>query len=72
MSKGQKNNFNFMKSKQISGNQDILLTIALRRIKAKRATVFPLKEYLMAFLLHLNEDFDDDLLLDSLDILDCL
>ena len=41
-------------------------------LKTKRARVFPLKERYMTFLLHLNEDFDDDLLLDSLGTLDCL
>ena len=42
------------------------------RVKIKRVKVFPLKDQYMTFLLHLNEDFDDDLLLDSLDVLDCL
>ena len=37
-----------------------------------KRSVFLLKERYMSFLLHLNEDFDDDLLLDSLDVLDCL
>ena len=34
--------------------------------------VFRLKEIYILFLLHLNGDFDDDLLLDALDVLDKL
>ena len=41
-------------------------------IAFKRTSVFLLRERYMSFLLHLNEDFDDDLLLDSLGVLDCL
>ena len=43
-----------------------------KMIHIKRTSVFLLKERYMSFLLHLNEDFDDDLLLDSLGVLDCL
>jgi hypothetical protein len=32
----------------------------------------PLKNAYMLMLLHLNEDFDDDLLLEACDLLDCL
>ena len=33
---------------------------------------FTMKDKLMHLLLGLNEDFDDDLLLDALDVIDCL
>ena len=33
---------------------------------------FTMKDKLMHLLLGLNEDFDDDLLLDTLDVVDCL
>ena len=35
----------------------------------EKAELVPLKDIFMSFLLHLNEDFDDDLLLDAMDIL---
>ena len=40
-------------------------------VKLRKTRPFLLKEVYMLFMLYLNEDFDDDLLLDAMDILDC-
>ena len=54
----------------------ILVKSSLRRGKNVAKVIqikpFRLKECEMSFLLHLNEDFDDDLLLDALDLIDCI
>ena len=35
-------------------------------MKVRKINTFSLKDILMGFLLHLNEDFDDDLLADAI------
>ena len=52
--------------------QEVFLDYTSKTFHIKRTSVFLLRDRYMSFLLHLNEDFDDDLLLDSLDVLDCL
>ena len=41
-------------------------------VQFKKMRPLLLREQYMSFLLHLNEDFDDDLLMDALKILDCI
>ena len=65
-----------MKSKLVADPFDLSLflysTLHKERIRVKKMKVIFLKELFMLFLLHINSDFDDDLLLDILDTLDCL
>ena len=42
-----------------------------KKLHIKKMSVFLLRDRYMSFLLHLNEDFDDDLLFDSLEVLNC-
>ena len=41
-------------------------------IRVKEVRVIQSKEMFLQFLLHLDEDFDDDLLLDALKELECI
>ena len=43
---------------------------AKRAVVIKQWLIFGKKDIFLHFLLHLNEDFDDDLLLDAITILD--
>ena len=43
-----------------------------RTITVITLDLFAMKDKLMHLLLALNEDFDDDILLDALDLIDCL
>jgi hypothetical protein len=45
--------------------EEALMGLIFECVKDK----FELKDKFMSFLLHLNEDFDDDLLLDALELL---
>ena len=60
---------NFYKSRirRTIGNK----TIVSRTIKIKRLKIFTIKDAYMQMLLHLNEDFDDDLLLEAINCLNC-
>ena len=51
---------------------EIIFDNATRLTKIKQLGLFSLKEYYMNMLLCINADFDDDLLLDVMNCIDCI
>ena len=51
---------------------EVTFDYATRLTKIKQLDIFRLKEYYMNMLLWINADFDDDLLLDVMNSIDCV
>ena len=51
---------------------EISFDYATKLTKIKQLDIFRLKEYYMNMLLCINADFDDDLLLDVMNCIDCI